>query len=65
MPSTEGFVVNQAKRAEEKILGTKFCFCCQKHRNIENGKHIMRGKTKSWRCMECAKKLNPVGTFKK
>ena len=65
MPSSENFVVNQVARAEEKILGTKFCFCCQKQRNIESGKWIMRGKTKSWRCMDCAKKLNPVGTFKR
>jgi hypothetical protein len=65
MPSSEGFFVNQVKRAEEKLLGTKFCFGCQRHRSLENGKQVVRGKTKSWRCMDCANKIKPVGSFKK
>lgn len=52
------------QRAQEKILGTKFCFACQKPKPIESGKSIQRGKSKTWRCFSCANKLSPVGFTK-
>ena len=54
----------QVQKAQEKILGTKFCFACQKDRPLESGKIIQRGKTKTWRCFSCANKLSPVGFTK-
>jgi hypothetical protein len=61
MPTTDGSVSKLATKAEENVLGTKFCFGCQKPRDIETGRHIMRGKTKAWRCINCINKKNPVG----
>lgn len=54
----------QVQKAQEKILGTKFCFACQKDRPLELGKIIKRGKTKTWRCFSCANQQSPVGFTK-
>jgi ribosomal protein L37AE/L43A len=54
----------QVAVAADKILGTKFCFSCQKDRTLELGKIILRGKTKTWRCHSCANKQSPVGFTK-
>ena len=57
-------IENLVQKAQEKILGTKFCFACQKDRPLADGKLIQRGKTKTWRCHSCANKQSPMG-FKK
>ena len=54
----------KAQRAQEKILGTKFCFACQKPRPINEGKKVPRGNGLTWRCFSCINKQNPSG-FKK
>lgn len=55
---------HMVQRAQEKILGKKFCFSCQKPKPLESGKVMVRGNSKVWRCKECAAKKNPAG-FKK
>ena len=57
-------IENLVQKAQEKILGTKFCFACQKDRPLEAGKLIRRGRGVTWRCKECANKQSPMG-FKK
>ena len=52
------------QKAQEKILGTKFCFSCQKPKPLEAGKLVPRGNGRVWRCKECAAKQSPMG-FKK
>lgn len=64
MRNRENQLEVKAQRAQEKILGTKFCFSCQKQRPLEAGKIILRGKSKTWRCATCAKGKNPAGFTK-
>ena len=52
------------QRAQERILGTKFCFSCQKAKPLETGKLVKRGNGTIWRCKDCAAKKSPMG-FKK
>ena len=55
----------KAQKAQEEILGTKFCFACQKPRPINEGKKVPRGTGMTWRCFNCANKLNPTGFTRK
>lgn len=64
MQKGKGQVYDMVKEAGLKVLGTKFCFSCQRHRPIETGKNMQRKGSSVWRCGECAAKMNPVG-FKK
>lgn len=57
-------IENLVQRAQEKILGTKFCFACQKQKPLDSGKIVQRGKTKTWRCFACANKQSPMGFAK-
>lgn len=61
MPTSENSTEKLVRRAEERVLGTKFCFSCQRHRPLEGGKAVVRPRTKIWRCAECAAKQNPTG----
>lgn len=61
MSDSPYFYGTLAKRAEEKLLGTKFCFACQKQRPLATGKNFIRGKNKMWKCHMCVAKLTPVG----
>jgi ribosomal protein L37AE/L43A len=65
MSDTPGFIATQVKKAEEKLLGTKFCFACQKQRPVETGKAFVRGKNRVWKCFACINKLTPPGISKK
>jgi len=56
MSDTPGFYATQAKMAEERILGTKFCFACGSQRPLEGGRNFLRGKNRIWKCMACANK---------
>lgn len=49
------------QKAQEKILGTKFCFSCQKPKPLASGKNIIHGKSRTWRCLECVARKNPSG----
>lgn len=51
----------QVKAAEERLLGTKFCFACQKGKPIQDGKYFNRGKIKLWKCAQCVAKTNKGG----
>jgi hypothetical protein len=64
MSSSPQFYATQAKLAEEKLLGTKFCFSCQKDRPIATGKTTRKGNSSVWRCQMCASRATPSG-FKK
>jgi hypothetical protein len=57
-------VYSMVKQAGDKILGTKFCFSCQKHKPIETGKSMQKKGSRVWRCHACAFKKSPMG-FKK
>jgi hypothetical protein len=57
-------VYDMVKEAGLKVLGTKFCFSCQRHRPVETGKQMQRKGSSVWRCGECAKRMNAMG-FKK
>jgi len=50
MPDSEGALHLQIRKAAEKVQGTKFCFQCQRHRPIEQGKYPTG---RSWRCFDC------------
>ena len=63
MADSPNFYATQAKRAEEEILGTKFCFACQKHRPLATGRRV--GPNRKWRCADCAAKVTPCGFKKK
>ena len=54
----------QVKQAEERLLGTKFCFSCQKQRLLEGGRSVVKGRNRVWKCAFCFNKLNDMG-FKK
>lgn len=62
--NSENTLEKMVQRAQERILGTKFCFACQKARPIDAGKLIRRGNGTVWRCASCANKQSPMG-FKK
>lgn len=64
MPNSTSQVYTMVKEAGEKLLGTKFCFSCQKDRPLETGKRMKRGNSMVWRCGLCAAKKSPMG-FKK
>jgi ribosomal protein L37AE/L43A len=64
MSGGKGQVYEQVKAAGLKVLGTKFCFSCQRHRSLETGKQIQRKGSTVWRCGECALRMNKMG-FKK
>lgn len=51
----------QVAVAAEKVLGSKFCFSCQRQKPLANGKMVKRGKSTIWRCLECLNKKYPVG----
>lgn len=55
-----GLVHTDVKRAEERLLGTKFCFNCQAQRPMEGGRSLPRGKTKIWKCKICVAKAHPA-----
>ena len=61
MSDSENFYGTQVKRAEERILGTKFCFACQRQKPADTGKSFVRGKNRVWKCAVCAAKANPGG----
>jgi hypothetical protein len=65
LSDTPGFIGTLAKRAEERLLGTKFCFACQKQRPVATGKNFMRGKNRMWKCYACIEKLETPGFTKK
>lgn len=60
MADTDGAYYTKAKRAEEKLLGTKFCFGCQRQQPVETGKSFVRGKNRVWKCHTCVSKMNPL-----
>ena len=64
MRNRENHLEVKVQKAQEKILGTKFCFSCQKPKPLESGKLVPRGNGRVWRCKECAAKQSPMG-FKK
>lgn len=64
MTNRASVVYSMVKDAGDKILGTKFCFSCQKHRPIETGKRFVRKGSSVWRCGQCALKMSHAG-FKK
>ena len=64
MQKGKGQVYDMVKEAGLKVLGTKFCFSCQRHRPIETGKQMQRKGSSVWRCGECAAKMSAMG-FKK
>jgi hypothetical protein len=64
MIARKGQVYDMVKKAGDKVLGTKFCFSCQRHRPIETGKVFQRKGSRVWRCSECAIKMNHAGFTK-
>ena len=44
-----------------------FCYGCQQWRDKEDGKHVLRGKIKRWKCNACIEKRNvsPYGSQEK
>ena len=64
MVARKGQVYDMVKKAGDKVLGTKFCFSCQRHRPIETGKVFQRKGSRVWRCAECAIKMNIAGFTK-
>jgi hypothetical protein len=61
---TSGQVYEMVKAAGDKVLGTKFCFSCQKHKPIETGKNFQKKGSRVWRCGACAAKTSPMGFAK-
>ena len=57
-------VYELVKAAGDKVLGTKFCFSCQRHKPIETGKSLQKKGSRVWRCGDCATKTSPVGFTK-
>lgn len=64
MPKRKGQLYDMVKEAGAKVLGTKFCFSCQRHRPLETGKQIQRKGSTVWRCADCAAKMNKMGFTK-
>jgi hypothetical protein len=65
MRNRENQLEVKVQRAQEKILGTKFCFACQKPRPIDEGKKVPKGTGMTWRCFGCINKQNPMGFARK
>ena len=61
MSDSPNFYGTQAKRAEERLLGTKYCFACAKQRSMEGGRSVIRGKNRVWKCATCYAKKTPAG----
>jgi ribosomal protein L37AE/L43A len=61
---SKNFYGKLAREAEEKILGRKFCFACQRAAPLTTGRHVLRGTKKVWKCAQCVAKQTPAG-FKK
>jgi transposase-like protein len=51
--TTRKGIEGEVQRAAVKITGQKFCNSCQQFRNVENGKPIMRGRMRQWKCFGC------------
>ena len=57
-------VYEMVKEAGLKVLGTKFCFSCQRHRPLETGKQIQRKGSTVWRCADCIVRMSKAGFTK-
>lgn len=54
----------QAKAAEERVTGERFCSTCQRYRAIEGGAFRITGKGKAvkrWQCAACAARKRNFG----
>ena len=65
MTDVENHTEYAVRKAAEKLLGTKFCYGCQKHRPIKTGKLLQRSTSKVWKCGECIAKTKSFGFSKR
>lgn len=51
-------ILEQAKKSEHSILGTRWCGHCQSSRKVGGGTWIISngGRNKRWKCAECTQR---------
>lgn len=59
MTSMTNETYKQARIAEAKFTGQKFCTNCQKRKSVEGGVLFKSGKISRWKCKTCAAKMFP------